>query len=59
VAELESQRGVHNTDPDFSSRLYVLWFMADTARSLDEIIASVLLQVDWEGTAEDYDIMDF
>lgn len=59
MAELESRRGVHNTDPDFNSRLYVCWFMADTARSLDEVIASVLPQVDWEQLAEDYDIMDF
>jgi hypothetical protein len=59
LAELESRRGVHNTDPDFSSRLYVCWFMTDTARSLDAVIAALLPQVDWEGIAEDYDIMDF
>jgi hypothetical protein len=45
MAELESRRGVHNTDPNFSSRLCVCWFMADTARSLDEVIASILPQV--------------
>jgi len=59
MAEFESKRGVHNTDPDFNSRLYVCWFMADTARSLDEVIASFLPQVDWERTAEDFDVMDF
>jgi hypothetical protein len=59
VAELGSRSGVHNTEPEFDSRLYVCWFMADTARSLDEVIESILPQVDWEGVAEDYDIMDF
>jgi hypothetical protein len=59
MAELESRRGVHNTDPDFNSRLYVCWFMADTAKSLDEVIESILPNVDWEELAEDYDIMDF
>jgi hypothetical protein len=42
MAELESRRGVHDTDPDLDLRLYVCWFMADTARSLDEVIASIL-----------------
>ncbi len=59
MAEIESRRGVHNTDPDFNSRLYVCWFMADTGRSLDEVVESILPHVDWEGLAEDYDIMDF
>jgi hypothetical protein len=59
IAELESPRGVHNTEPDFNSRLYVCWFLEDTARSLDEVIESILPQIDWEGLAEDYDIMNF
>jgi hypothetical protein len=59
MAELECRRGVHNADPDFNSRLYVCWFMADTARSLDEIIDRILPHVDWEGLAEDYDITNF
>jgi hypothetical protein len=42
MAELESRRGVHDTDPDLDLRLYVCCFMADTARSLDEVIASIL-----------------
>ena len=59
MAELASGRGVHITDPDFNSRLYVCWFMADTAKSLDEVIAAILPQLDWEGIAEDYDITIF
>ena len=59
VAELESTNSVHNTGPDFFSRLYVCWFMGDTARSLDEVIESILPQIDWEGLAEDYNIMMF
>ena len=59
VAELESTSSVHNTGPDFFSRLYVCWFMGDTARSLDEVIESIIPQIDWEGLAEDYDIMNF
>ena len=57
VAELKSRRGVHTTDPNFNSGLYVCWFMADTARSLDEVIESIISQVDWEALAEDYSIM--
>jgi len=59
VAELESTNSAHNTGPDFYSRLYVCWFMGDTARSLDKVIESILPQIDWEGLAEDYDIMMF
>ena len=59
VAELESTNSVHNTGPDFFSRLYVCWFMEDIARSLDEVIRSILPQIDWDGLVEDYDIMDF
>ena len=59
VAKLESPIGVHNTGPDFNSELYVCWFMGDTARSLDEVIESIILQIDWERQAEDYDIMSF
>lgn len=59
VAELESRRGVRSDDPDFNSRLYVCWFTDRTDQSIDDMIASVLPQVDWEGQAEDFDIMDF
>jgi len=59
IAELESLSGVHNTDADFNSRLYVCWFMEDTARRLDEAIESILPLIDWEKLAEDYDIMNF
>ena len=46
VAELESSEGVHNNGPDFASRLYICWFMKDTARSLDEAIESIIPQLD-------------
>lgn len=59
VAELESPDSVHNTSPDFNSRLHVCWFMEDTARSLDEEIESILPRINWERSAEDYDIMNF
>jgi NADH:ubiquinone oxidoreductase subunit D len=59
ISEFESSYGVHNTGPDFNSLLYVCWLMEDTARSLDEIIESILPQIDWERLAEDYDIMNF
>lgn len=59
VAQLESRRAVHHTDPDYNSRLYVCWFMDDTTRSLDAVIDSILPHVDWDQVAEDYDIMNF
>ena len=59
VAELESLESIHNNGPDYASRLYVCWFMEDTAWSLDEEIESIIPQLDWERLAEDYDIMDF
>ena len=59
VAEFESPYGVHNTEPDVNSRLYVCWFMKDTARSLDEVIESILPHIDWAKLAEDYNIMSF
>ncbi len=59
VAELESSSGVHTNNSDFNSRLYVCWFMDNTDKSLDEIIESIIPQIDWDGLAENYDIMDF
>ena len=59
VAQLESGSGVRHTDPDYNSRLYVCWFMDDTTRSLDAILDSILPHLDWEGVAEDYNILDF
>ena len=59
VAELESRHGVQHTDPDYNSRLYACWFAAGTARSIDEMVEEALPHLDWEGVAEDYDIMDF
>jgi hypothetical protein len=33
--------------------------MEDTAKSLDEVVESIIPQLDWEKLAEDYDIMSF
>ena len=59
VAELGSQQGARQADPDFSSWLYVCWFAEDTNRSIDAMIDAVLPHLDWERVAEDYDVMDF
>lgn len=59
VAELISRKGVHHNDPDYNSRLYACWFVADTARSIDAMIESTLPHLDWERLASDYNIMDF
>jgi hypothetical protein len=59
VAELGSRKGARQTDPDYGSRLYVCWFAEDTARSIDAMVEAILPHLDWDWTAEDYDIMDF
>jgi len=58
IAEFESRRGVKHTDPDYSSRLFVCWFQDDLSRSMDQVISDVLKLVDWDASAEDFDIMD-
>ena len=57
VAELFSQRGVRQTDPDYGSRLRVCWFAKDTNRSLNSMLKEILPHLDWEQVAEDYDMM--
>jgi len=59
VAELGSQRGARQDDPDFSSLLYVCWFSEDTALSIDAMVEAVLPHIDWCLVAEDYNIVDF
>lgn len=59
VAELQSRQGVHHTDADYNSRLYACWFVADTDRSVNAMMESILPHLNWEELAEDYDIMDF
>jgi hypothetical protein len=59
VAELGSRQGARQTDPDYSSRLFVCWFAKSTARSINAMVKAVLSHLDWERVAEDYDIMDF
>ena len=59
VAELDSRQGVRQTDPDFNSRLFVCWFLEDTATSIDAMVESILPHLEWDRLAEDYDIMDF
>jgi hypothetical protein len=59
IAKFESSRGVKQTDPDYSSQLYVCWFQGDLSRSMDQVISDVLKRVDWEANAEDFDISFF
>jgi hypothetical protein len=59
VAQLEAREGVHHHDPDYDSRLHMMFYAADLGGPLLSLIAENLKQVDWEGTAEDYDIMGF
>jgi hypothetical protein len=55
IAELESPRGVRNTDPDFGSQLFVVWFTDKIDTSIDELISPVLSTLDWDRHAEDFD----
>lgn len=59
VAHLDSRSGVRHNDADYNSRLYACWFMDDTTQSLDAVLDSVVARIDWDGVAEDYDMMDF
>jgi hypothetical protein len=59
VAELGSRRGARQTNPDYSSRLFVCWFATTTAKSIDAMVRAVLPHLDWEQVAEDYDITYF
>ena len=57
VAQLFSRRGVKTEDSDFNSHLALCWFSDGVYRDLPDAIEEILLQVDWEGLAADYDIM--
>jgi hypothetical protein len=59
VVELQSAQGINYALPDCNSRLYVCCLMANTAWIIDEMMEWILRQIDWEGSAQDYDIMDF
>jgi hypothetical protein len=59
VVELESRQDVHHDDPDYNSRLYMMFYADDLTISLTDLIATNLEQVEWENTAEDYDITYF
>jgi hypothetical protein len=56
IAEFESWTAVATRDTDYHSRLCVCWFTADIDRHLPSEIERVLARVDWESSAEDYDI---
>lgn len=56
-AVLTSHSAVRTRDPDYASRLEVVWWVGDTARSLDALVGEVLPRLDWEAQAEDYGIM--
>ncbi|HMN60801.1 MAG TPA: hypothetical protein PJ988_10580 [Anaerolinea sp.] len=56
LAELDSPDGAKGNGQDTNSRLFVCWFMDNTAMSLDAMIWVVLKGIDWERYAEDYDL---
>jgi hypothetical protein len=47
-ATLTSRRAVRTRDPDYASRLGVVWCVGDTARGLDALIGEVLPRPDRE-----------
>ena len=55
TVELESRKAVRTNDPDFSSHLSVCWFSEDLRESIDTVIASHLVSVNWTELATDYD----
>lgn len=57
VAKLISRSAVRTTDADYSSELFLCWFNAKIGVDIMDEIERVLQQVDWEESAEDYDIM--
>ena len=57
IAKFISRRGVKTTDPDYSSRLYLCWFSEELYRDLPGAIEEILLPIDWESLAADYDMM--
>jgi len=57
VAELVSREAVQSTDPGYISGLYVCWFVENTSLSIDAMIESTLPHLNWEQTAEDYDMI--
>jgi hypothetical protein len=59
VAELGCLRGARQSDPDYSSRLYVCWFTDSTSQSIDAMVEPTLCHLNWTQTAYDYNIMDF
>lgn len=59
IAELVSRKGVRNTDPDFSSKLFIAWFADDIGQPIDELLGTLLARIDWDRHAEDFDIMNF
>lgn len=59
VAHLESNRAVASDDPDYCSRLAVVWFVDSKARSVNDMIEAIAPDVDWAGHAEDFDVMNF
>jgi hypothetical protein len=55
IAELESPRGVRNTAPDCGSQLFVVWFTDGISKPIDELLAPLLVALDWDRHAEDFD----
>jgi len=61
IAEFTSSRGAKNTDSDYYSKLSVCWFSNKTAfnRKLNTVISAMVVDIDWDQHAKDYDMMDF
>jgi len=61
ITEFISSRGTKNTDSDYYSMLSVCWFSNKTAfnRKLNTVISAMVVDIDWDQHAKDYDMMDF
>jgi hypothetical protein len=57
VARFFSRRGVNTDDPDYNSELTLCWFSEELYRDLPAAINEILLPLDWERLAGDYDMM--
>lgn len=59
LARFYSRNAARTTDPDYASRLEVIWWIADTNKTIDSLVEEILPFLEWETYAEDYDIMAF
>ncbi len=58
VASFRSPRAVQRVnDPDYESQLTLCWFTAAIPADIHALFAEALSEMDWDASAEDYDIM--